>query len=114
MRDCIHSPDPAIWHAHLQLGFARDGDRTRLVRNAHSGPLRVQKALYPEGPQVCHVIVVHPPGGVVGGDELDISLDVPDGCHVLATTPGAGKWYRANDKVSRQHVRLKAGAGATI
>jgi urease accessory protein len=114
MRDSIPSEQSAAWRASLQLGFARDGGCTRLVRNVHRGPLRVQKALYPEGPDVCQVIVVHPPGGVVGGDQLDMRFEVPDGCHVLATTPGAAKWYRANGKVSTQDIRLTAGAGTAI
>jgi urease accessory protein len=116
MRDCtFHAPiSDASWHASLSLGFARDGDCTRLVRRVHHGPLRVQKALYPEGPDTCHVIVVHPPGGIVGGDRLDIALDAPAGCRVLATSPGAAKWYRANGRTSRQDVRLTAGPGAAI
>jgi urease accessory protein len=117
MRDCLFL-DPTIaappWQASLHLRFARDGAVTRLVRNAHRGPLRVQKALYPEDPQTCHVIVLHPPGGVVGGDRLDIDIDAADGCHVLATAPGAAKWYRANGRVSHQAVRLRIGAGATL
>lgn len=102
------------WQASLALGFVRDGDTTRLVRRTHSGPLRVQKALYPEGPGACHVIVVHPPGGVVGGDRLAIAIDAGPGCHVLASSPGAAKWYRANGRVSHQSVRLQARAGAAI
>jgi urease accessory protein len=116
MPDCTRNDliSDASWHARLSLGFARDGGCTRLVRRAHRGPLRVQKALYPEGPDTCHVIVVHPPGGIVGGDRLDIDLDVPAGCRVLATSPGAAKWYRANGRTSRQDVRLSAGPGAAI
>lgn len=115
MPDCKHhDPISTAWHASLRLGFARDGDCTRLVRREHRGPLRVQKALYPEGPGACHVIVVHPPGGIVGGDRLDIGLDLPAGCRVLATSPGAAKWYRANGRTSRQDVRLAAGPGAAI
>jgi urease accessory protein len=114
MRDSDPPQHSGAWHASLQLGFTRDGDRTCLLRKVHRGPLRVQKALYPEGPRVCHVIVVHPPGGVVGGDQLDMRLDAADGCHVLATTPGAAKWYRANGQVSRQDLRLTAGPGAAI
>lgn len=102
------------WQASLALGFVRDGATTRLVRREHRGPLRVQKALYPEGPDACHVIVVHPPGGVVGGDRLAIDIDAGPGCLVLATSPGAAKWYRANGRVSHQAVRLTAGVGAAI
>lgn len=122
MRDCPvpeSSTETPPWHASLRLGFARDGDATRLVRREHRGPLRVQKALYPEGPEHCHVIVVHPPGGAVGGDRLSIDIEAGPGCRALATTPGAGKWYRARLQArqrtaSRQTVRLHAGAGAAL
>lgn len=120
MRDCTLSRpviDTPPWQASLRLGFARDGAATRLTQRSHRGPLRVQKALYPEGPQHCHVVVVHPPGGVVAGDRLDIAIEAGPGCGVLATTPGAGKWYRAHARaadMSRQTVSIRAGAGATI
>jgi urease accessory protein len=74
----------------------------------------VQKALYPEGKQNCHVIIVHPPGGVVGGDELNIDVRVGKGAHVVVTTPGAAKWYKANGKVSKQTVTMQVGAHASI
>lgn len=105
---------PAPWHASLRLRFADDGGVTRLLERRHHGPLRVQKALYPEGGAICHAIIVHPPGGVVGGDTLAIDAEVGEGAHVLLTTPGAGKWYRANGRQSAQEVRLRAGAGAAL
>jgi urease accessory protein len=100
--------------AHLSLGFAGDGGTTRLVERVHFGPLRVQKPLYPEDPSVCHAIVVHPPGGVVGGDELSITTRVGDHAHAFITTPGAAKWYRANGHVSKQDIRLEVGANASL
>ncbi|MES2741542.1 MAG: urease accessory protein UreD [Pseudomonadota bacterium] len=106
--------DSAASHARLRLGFVDDAGTTRLVERSHFGPLRVQKPLYPEGGAVCHAIVVHPPGGVVGGDRLDIAAEVGPGAHAFLTTPGAGKWYKANGKQSRQLVRLSAGPGAAI
>ena len=102
------------WQARLALRFAREGAVSRLVGNAHYGPLRVQKSLHPEGDAVCHAIVVHPPGGVVGGDQLAIKVDVGHGAHALLTTPGAGKWYRANGRTSRQELRLHVGADAAL
>lgn len=81
------------WRAQLALEFQQSADRTVLARRASEGPLVVQKPLYPEGPEVCHAIVVHPPGGIAGGDEL--ALDVKCEGHALLTTPGAAKWYRS-------------------
>ena len=104
----------ACWQAHLRLGFAHGAYGTGLVERIHSGPLRVQKPLYPEGAQVCHAVIVHPPGGVVGGDALDIELSAGRGAHALLTTPGAGKWYRANGRPSRQDVRIDVMENAAL
>jgi urease accessory protein len=115
MPDCPRSDHPTTaWRASLRLRFADDAGVTRLVERAHSGPLRVQKPLYPEGPCICHAIVIHPPGGVVGGDCLELDADAGAGSHAFLTTPGASKWYRANGRVSRQDVRIRAGTGAAF
>ncbi|MES2899272.1 MAG: urease accessory protein UreD [Pseudomonadota bacterium] len=115
MPDCTHTHRPdAAWHASLRLRFADDAGTTRLTERLHSGPLRVQKALYPEGSRICHAIVIHPPGGVAGGDSLAIDAAAGASAHALLTSPGAAKWYRANGKVSTQSVRLEAGAGAAL
>ncbi|MQA39249.1 urease accessory protein UreD [Rugamonas aquatica] len=104
----------SAWQASLTLGFADDAGTTRLFDNRHYGPLRVQKALYPEDARVCHAIVVHPPGGVVGGDQLSIEVGVGPRAHAFIATPGAAKWYKANGKVSRQSMRLSVGADAAL
>ena len=119
MPDCTNAPSQTeashgAWQAQLTLGFALHGSVSRLVERRHSGPLRVQKPLYPEGEAVCHAIIVHPPGGVVGGDQLQVDATVGDGAHAVLTSPGAAKWYRANGHVSGQRVALRAGAGASI
>ncbi len=100
--------------ATLALEFGQDADTTRLTKREHFGPLRVQKTLYPEGPSVAHAIIVHPPGGVVGGDELKINAQVGDGAQVLLSTPGAAKWYRGNGHISRQRIDIKVSAGASL
>jgi len=99
-------PAPAGWLARLELQFQQRHAGTRLTHRRHSGPLLVQKALYPErdadrggrdssGP--CHVYVIHPPGGVAGGDELELHAELAPGSHALLTTPAAGKFYRRGD-----------------
>ena len=118
MPDCTAPRDlaagPSAWQASLTLGFADDAGTTRLFNNLHYGPLRVQKALYPEDHKVCHAIVVHPPGGVVGGDRLEIDIGVGARAHAFITTPGAAKWYQANGKLSRQSVHLHVNEGAAL
>jgi urease accessory protein len=108
------APAHGHWRAALSLGFADDRGTTRLIERSHFGPLRVQKALYPEHASVCHAIVVHPPGGVVGGDQLAIAASVGANAHAFITTPGAAKWYRANGHVSRQELKLQIGADAAL
>ncbi|SCY03147.1 urease accessory protein [Nitrosospira sp. Nl5] len=100
--------------ARLSLGFADDGGVTRLVDRSHFGPLLVQKPLYPEGRKVCQVVVIHPPGGVVGGDQLEIAAKVGTSANAQITTPGAAKWYKANGHVSRQNIRLEVNAGGSL
>lgn len=107
------SPAPA-WHAALHLAFARTGERTVLRDNRHHGPLRVQKALYPEGEGVCQAIVLHPPSGIAGGDHLQISATVGAGAHAQLTTPGAGKWYRSGGPEASQRLELTVEEGAAL
>jgi urease accessory protein len=101
------------WHAELELGYARFGDCTRPVQRRHLGPLRVQKHLYAEGPQVCQHIIVHPPGGIAGGDRLDISASVERDAWAQITSPGAAKWYRAAGPAYQQ-LSLRVAAGGTL
>ncbi|WPO45229.1 MULTISPECIES: urease accessory protein UreD [Pseudomonas] len=101
------------WHAELELGYARFGDSTRPVQRRHKGPLRVQKHLYAEGPEVCQHIIVHPPGGIAGGDRLQIRASVDRDAWAQLTSPGAAKWYRANGP-AYQTLELNVAAGATL
>lgn len=102
------------WTAHLALRFERDGLRTVLRRREHVGPLRVQKALYPEGDRVCQIVVVHPPAGIVAGDSLTLDVDAGEGAHVQATTPGAARWYRSTGRIATSSTTLRARAGALV
>lgn len=101
------------WHAELALGYGRFGDCTRPTLRRHLGPLRVQKHLYAEGPEVCQHIIVHPPGGIAGGDQLNINVHVGPDAWAQLTSPGAAKWYRAAGP-AYQSVELNVAAGATL
>ena len=92
------------WRARLALEFALHGKRTVLAKRGSDGPLVVQKPLYPQGEELCHAIVVHPPGGIAGGDEL--SLEVKAEGHALLTTPGAAKWYRSAGAWAKQTLQF--------
>jgi urease accessory protein len=110
----ITSPLASGWQASLDLRFERRLEHTILAHCRHDGPLRVQKSLHPEGPGICHAIVLHPPSGIAGGDELNIAIDVSDGAHALLTTPGAGKWYRSAGAQAAQRLQIKVGAGGAV
>ena len=93
------------WTGRLDLKYGVKKGRTILIGNSHSGPLMVQKPLYPED-DVCHTCILHPPGGVVGGDRLEIDVKVDRGASALITTPGATKFYRSSGKTAVQDQRL--------
>lgn len=90
-----HKPVKNYWLAHLALEFSNTPVGTQLTRTQRKGPLSVQKAFYPEGRDCAHIYLLHPPAGIVSGDELRISVDIKDNAHLLFTTPGAGRFYRA-------------------
>jgi len=97
----------------LQLGFAQNRDKTLLINRRHVGPLTVQRPFYPEG-GVCHVYILHPPGGIVGGDQLNLSINADQHSHALITTPAAGKFYRSSGEQAIQTVSIKVAEGAAL
>ena len=104
------------WPAHLNLVFEGEKSRTRLKDSTHIGPLYIQKLFYPEGQSCAHAYLLHPPGGMVSGDDLKIEISSLDQARVLITTPGATKIYgaRSNGTEQRQSVALTVEAGASI
>lgn len=101
------------WNASLSLNYRLDGQRT-VLRHEHDGPLRILKSLYPEGDAICHNVVVHPPGGLVGGDVLDVQVHVGSGAHGFISTPGATRFYASDGLPTAQQVRLTLEPGARL
>lgn len=101
------------WQAQLALEFSSRQGLTILSGNRHTGPLRVQRTLYPEA-QVCHACLLHPPGGVVGGDHLRLEVEVKSDAAALITTPGATKFYRSGGARAIQENRLSIESNAWL
>src|ERR1700761_791842 len=102
------------WKAELALVFHHLDHRTFVAERRHEGPLVVQKPLYPEGPGVCHSVLVHAPGGIAGGDTLTLDLRLEQDARALITTPAATKWYKADGRAARQDSRLSVAAGGVL
>ena len=102
----VAEPLVSAWKASLALEFSSENKKSTLSRKTHDGPLVVQKPLYPEGSAVCHAIVVHPPGGIAGGDELSLNVRTEKDASALLTTPGAAKWYRSAGPWAKQSAHF--------
>jgi len=101
------------WHAQLQIDYCAEASRT-VARYQHTGPLRILKSLYPEGDTICHNVLVHPPGGLVGGDTLDIHVHAASGTHGLITTPGATRFYKSLGEPALQRTQVKVQANGRL
>jgi urease accessory protein len=105
------------WQGSLSLAYRRDqihGAPRTFVHDHHDGPLRVLASLYPEAPTVCHNVLVHPPGGLVGGDVLDIGVTLEPDAHALITTPGATRFYRSLGMPATQRLHATLAAGSRL
>ncbi len=101
------------WHARLSLDYSLRENRS-IAHFRHEGPLRILQSLYPEGDRICHNVLVHPPGGLVGGDTLELAVHVAPGAHGLLTTPGATRFYRSLGEPAQQVTELTLEAGARL
>ena len=104
---------PANWAAMLRMSLRREANRTRLVPLERYGPLTVQRPFYPER-ECCHVYLIHPPGGVVGGDRLDLRVDLHGEAQGLFTMPGAAKFYLSSGDTACIDHRFRLEQGAEL
>lgn len=101
------------WQARLALDYSLRAGKT-VAHFEHTGPLRILQSLYPEAESICHNVIVHPPGGLVGGDTLDMQFRVAPGAHGLVTTPGATRFYRSDGQLALQRTHLMVAAEARL
>jgi urease accessory protein len=104
---------PMTWHAQLVLNYRTSSGKT-LLDFSHSGPLRILQSLYQEGDAICHNVLVHPPGGVAGGDDLDITVNIQSGAHALITTPSATRFYKTSGDAAIQRTTVKMADDARL
>ncbi len=106
------------WAGRLALAYRsepwHEGALRTVLHSRHEGPLRVLASLYPEAPAVCHNVLVHPPGGIVGGDTLHVVAELADGAHALLTTPGATRFYRSAGEPAQQSIDARVAPGARL
>lgn len=113
-KNIVHLSDRENWAANLSVRFEKRGTQTVLAEQHHSGPLLIQKALYPEGSAICHAVIVHPPGGIAEGDKLSLNIQHGPGAHAVITTPAATKWYKAPNRSTQQSISIRLEAGAKL
>lgn len=91
------------WTGQLELGFSLKEGRSILSKCNHSGPFLVQRSFYSRDDlSTPHVYLLHPSGGLVGGDRLVLFTHLEPGSCALLTTPGSSKFYSTNGMYALQ------------
>jgi urease accessory protein len=100
------------WQGRLQLSFSQGPKGTQINHAQATAPLKIQRPFYPEGAEVCHSVILHTAGGVVGGDRLNLDIELESDTHALITTAAASKLYRSNglDAIQTVHIQIRTGA----
>ena len=102
------------WHGNLNLAYAYHQGKTNIIRNEVQAPLKVQRPFYPEGKEICHSVILHTAGGVVGGDRLSMDFQLEADAKTLITTATAGKIYRSSGMEARQNINIKIAKDAYL
>ncbi|MBW4661605.1 MAG: urease accessory protein UreD [Drouetiella hepatica Uher 2000/2452] len=77
-------------------------------------PLKVQRPFYPEGREVCHTVMLHTAGGMVGGDRLSLNIRLHPQALALVTTASAAKVYRSSGATAQQTTQIHLAAGSSL
>ncbi len=110
----VSTQAPQDWQGKLRLIFANQRGTTQLIYNHGQAPLKVQRPFYPEGGEVCHSVIMHTAGGIVGGDRLTLDFRLEPNSKALITTPAASKIYRTNGRKANQSLQVDVAEGACL
>ena len=102
------------WQGKLRLTYRCDRGKTQAIESQGTAPLKVQRSFYPEGEQICHNVILHTAGGIVGGDRLQIDVALQTDTHAVITTAAAGKIYGSNGTTATQNIIHSVAAGASL
>ena len=99
--------NPSQWQGILELDYQKIGNSTQLVKAYSQAPLKIQRSFYPEGKDICHSIILHTAGGMVGGDRLSQTINLQPETQVLLTTPAASKIYRSSGETAQNTINIE-------
>jgi urease accessory protein len=102
------------WQGRLQLTYRHHQHNTQLIQNQGTAPLKVQRSFYPEDLAICHNTILHTAGGIVGGDRLNIDIDLQPQSRAVITTAAAGKIYGSNGTLATQSIVHNIGDNACL
>jgi urease accessory protein len=102
------------WQGKLNLQYAHQGGTTQVISNQSQAPLRVQRSFYPEQKDICHSVILHTAGGIVGGDRLDLNIDLEEGSQALITSATAGKIYGGKGIEAQQILSMHLQTGSYL
>ncbi|MBR8828580.1 MAG: urease accessory protein UreD [Gomphosphaeria aponina SAG 52.96 = DSM 107014] len=101
-------------NGNLELVYAKNNTKTQLIHSLGKAPLKIQRPFYPAGEKICHSVVLHTAGGMVGGDTLRENIHLQKNAQVLITTAAAQKIYRSNGETAKQTIDIKIDEGANL
>lgn len=102
------------WQGKLNLQYAHHAGVTEVISNQSQAPLRVQRSFYPEQKDICHSVILHTAGGIVGGDRLDLNINLGTQSQALITSATAGKIYGGKSLEAQQTLRMHLQAGSYL
>lgn len=106
--------NPSQWHGSLDLVYGWNRDTTQVIHAQTQAPLKLQRPFYPEGGEICHSVVLHTAGGIVGGDKLTQRIHLQPQTQAMITTAAAAKVYRSNGQEATQQITLNVENGAFL